>query len=46
MSFLVETLKKQQDFVNRVEDSENIGKVNLWFNWIKCFIRYGATPSD
>jgi len=46
MSFLVETLKKQRDFVNRVADCEHIGKLNLWFSWIKCFIRYGATPSD
>lgn len=46
MSFLVETLKKQRDLVNQVADSELIGKLNLWFNWIKSFIRYGATPSD
>ena len=46
MSFLTDTLSKQAGFVNVVAESHNVNRVKLWYNWIYCFVRYGATPSD
>lgn len=46
MSFLSDTLSKQKRYVASVASHENICSINLWLNWLYCFVRYGATPSD
>lgn len=46
MGFIGESFNKQKGFVNTVSQKEKISKIGLWLDWLWCFVRYGATPSD
>ena len=46
MGFIKDSVLKQKRFVEIVSQKEHISKGALWLNWLWCFFRYGATPSD
>lgn len=46
LNFIREALSKQNKFVDTISQRESISRCTLWLNWMWCFARYGATPSD
>lgn len=46
MGFITDSIRKQSSFVSKIHHQEGISVVSLWTNWLWCFFRYGATPSD
>ena len=45
-NFIKATLKKQARYINIVKRDYEAFAFNLWFSWLKCYVLYGATPSD
>lgn len=46
IGFIKDTLAKQAAFVKTLTANKFGEGISLWFNWLYCYIRYGATPSD